>query len=165
MIASLLDVRPRCCWNTSLLDSAFSQPEGRSNSATVYILTSLSQILCKSTTILLYRCEENIKKLLNRFFCLWRLAKKSTPLIAFLYLLACGVPDNARLRRYRVLDKSYSGILHLSPLNYSSPHERPLNCDLVAAFTPYTRKIAPKSVFSCTSRKKSVTLRPNIQKN
>ena len=26
------------------------------------------QILCKSTTILLYRCEENIKKLLNRNF-------------------------------------------------------------------------------------------------
>ncbi len=26
------------------------------------------QILCKSTAILLYRCEENIKKLLNRFF-------------------------------------------------------------------------------------------------
>ena len=26
------------------------------------------QILCKSSTILLYRCEENIKKLLNRFF-------------------------------------------------------------------------------------------------
>ena len=26
------------------------------------------QILCKSTTILLYRCEENIKNLLNRFF-------------------------------------------------------------------------------------------------
>lgn len=25
------------------------------------------QILCKSTAILLYRCEENIKKLLNRF--------------------------------------------------------------------------------------------------
>ena len=25
------------------------------------------QILCKSSTILLYRCEENIKKLLNRF--------------------------------------------------------------------------------------------------
>ena len=24
------------------------------------------QILCKSTAILLYRCEENIKKLLNR---------------------------------------------------------------------------------------------------
>ena len=32
----------------------------------------LSQIRCKSTTILLYGCEENIKKLLNRyygFFC------------------------------------------------------------------------------------------------
>ena len=28
----------------------------------------LSQIWCKSTAILLYRCEENIKKLLNRFF-------------------------------------------------------------------------------------------------
>ena len=28
----------------------------------------LFQILCKSTTILLYRCEENIKKLLNRSF-------------------------------------------------------------------------------------------------
>ena len=28
----------------------------------------LFQILCKSTTILLYRCEENIKKLLNRIF-------------------------------------------------------------------------------------------------
>ena len=28
----------------------------------------LFQILCKSTAILLYRCEENIKKLLNRFF-------------------------------------------------------------------------------------------------
>ena len=27
-----------------------------------------SQILCKSTAILLYRCEENIKKLLNLFF-------------------------------------------------------------------------------------------------
>ena len=27
------------------------------------------QILCKSTAILLYRCEENIKKLLNRFLC------------------------------------------------------------------------------------------------
>ena len=27
-----------------------------------------SQILCKSTAILLYGCEENIKKLLNRFF-------------------------------------------------------------------------------------------------
>ena len=26
------------------------------------------QILCKSTAILLYRCEENIKKLLNRIF-------------------------------------------------------------------------------------------------
>ena len=25
------------------------------------------QILCKITAILLYRCEENIKKLLNRF--------------------------------------------------------------------------------------------------
>ena len=31
-------------------------------------LTSLSQILCKSTAILLYRYEENIKNLLNRFF-------------------------------------------------------------------------------------------------
>jgi predicted AAA+ superfamily ATPase len=29
----------------------------------------------------------------------------------------------------------------------------------------YTRKITSKSVFSCTSRKKSVSLRPNIQKN
>ena len=29
----------------------------------------LFQILCKSTAILLYRCEENIKKLLNRFLC------------------------------------------------------------------------------------------------
>ena len=28
----------------------------------------LFQILCKSTAILLYRCEENIKKLLNRIF-------------------------------------------------------------------------------------------------
>ena len=28
----------------------------------------LFQILCKITAILLYRCEENIKKLLNRFF-------------------------------------------------------------------------------------------------
>ena len=28
----------------------------------------LFQILCKSTVILLYRCEENIKKLLNRSF-------------------------------------------------------------------------------------------------
>ena len=28
----------------------------------------LFQILCKSTTILLYRYEENIKKLLNRVF-------------------------------------------------------------------------------------------------
>ena len=28
----------------------------------------LFQILCKSTAILLYRCEENIKNLLNRFF-------------------------------------------------------------------------------------------------
>ena len=27
------------------------------------------QILCKSTAILLYGYEENIKKLLNRFFC------------------------------------------------------------------------------------------------
>ena len=27
----------------------------------------LFQILCKITAILLYRCEENIKKLLNRF--------------------------------------------------------------------------------------------------
>ena len=27
-----------------------------------------SQILCKSTAILLYGCEENIKKLLNRIF-------------------------------------------------------------------------------------------------
>ena len=27
-----------------------------------------SQIWCKSTAILLYRCEENIKKLLNRIF-------------------------------------------------------------------------------------------------
>ena len=68
LIASLLDVRPRCCWNTSLLDSAFSQPDGRSNSVAVYILTSSFQILCKSTAILLYRCEENIKKLLNRIF-------------------------------------------------------------------------------------------------
>ena len=66
MIASLLDVRPRCCWNTSLLDSAFSQPDGRSNSVAVYILTSSFQILCKSTAILLYQYEENIKKLLNR---------------------------------------------------------------------------------------------------
>ena len=32
---------------------------------------------------------------------------------------------------------------------------RPLNCDLVAASTPYTRKIALKYDFSCTSRKKS----------
>ena len=31
------------------------------------VLTKLFQILCKSTAILLYRCEENIKKLLNRF--------------------------------------------------------------------------------------------------
>ena len=38
------------------------------------------QILCKSTAILLYRYEENIKKLLNRFFCLWRLAKNFIPL-------------------------------------------------------------------------------------
>ena len=29
----------------------------------------------------------------------------------------------------------------------------------------YTRKITLKSVFSCTPRKKSVSLRPNIQKN
>ena len=28
----------------------------------------LFQIPCKSTAILLYRCEENIKKLLNRIF-------------------------------------------------------------------------------------------------
>ena len=28
----------------------------------------LFQILCKSTAILLYRCEENIKNLLNRIF-------------------------------------------------------------------------------------------------
>ena len=28
----------------------------------------LFQILCKSTAILLYGCEENIKKLLNRIF-------------------------------------------------------------------------------------------------
>jgi hypothetical protein len=28
----------------------------------------LFQIRCKSTAILLYRCEENIKKLLNRIF-------------------------------------------------------------------------------------------------
>lgn len=40
----------------------------------------LSQIWCKSTAILLYRCEENIKKLLNRLFCLWRLAKNFIPL-------------------------------------------------------------------------------------
>ena len=30
----------------------------------------LFQILCKSTAILLYRCEENIKKLLNLLICL-----------------------------------------------------------------------------------------------
>ena len=35
------------------------------------------------------------------------------------------------------------------------------SCLYTLYFTHYTRKITPKSDFSCTSRKKSVTLRPN----
>ena len=45
-------------------------------------------------------------------------------------------------------------------------HFSPLHSTLYTLhFTSYTRKIAPKHDFSCTSQKKSVSLRPNIQKN
>ena len=60
--------------------------------------------------------------------------------VSFLYLLASGVPDNARLRRNRARDKSYSSILHISSLNCNSPHERPLNWTLC----PYTLHPTPE---------------------
>ena len=57
----------------------------------------------------------------KKCFFLRLLPKKVVPLpkkvdslpenVSFLYLLASGDPDNARLRRYGVLDECYSGIL------------------------------------------------------
>ena len=43
----------------------FLEPFGREG---VIYSNIFFQILCKSTAILLHRCEENIKKLLNRIF-------------------------------------------------------------------------------------------------
>ena len=79
--------------------------------------------------------------------------------VSFLYLLASGDPDNARLRRYGVLDESYSGILYLSPLN----------CDTIPAFTQThlysTLKNHKKSaIFSCISAKKVVPLQRKLSK-
>ena len=64
-----------------------------------------------------------------------------------------------------ITPESYSGILYLSPLNCSSPHERPLNCDTVAASTPYTKKNTKKNaIFICISAKKVVPLQRKLSK-
>ena len=56
----------------------------------------LFQILCKSTAILLYRYEENIKKLLNRFFALRKTKLKNVLFIkiaiSFPSLIPCLIP-------------------------------------------------------------------------
>ena len=41
-------------------------------------------------------------------------------------------------------------------------HERPLNCDTVAASTPYTKKIPKNAIFICISAKKVLPLQRKL---